>query len=147
MSIEEQIRSIAQEELSRQVHEVEENLKALFKRENKRLKVDLESLAGEIEALNAKFKEEVDSLTGSTRKDHIRMKENLEGLAGQIEGLGSSVEGLKGRIEKLEEELSNRWSLVVKLRKYTLDQLMSEYKRLTGSMRPEQEEQVENAQS
>jgi hypothetical protein len=36
---------------------------------------------------------------------------------------------------------------VVKLRKYTLDQLMSEYKRLTGSMRPEQEEPVENAET
>ena len=47
----------------------------------------------------------------------------------------------------LEEELNNRWSLVVKLRKYTLDQLMSEYKRLTGSLRPEQEETNENAET
>ncbi len=43
--------------------------------------------------------------------------------------------------------MNNRWSLVVKLRKYTLDQLMSEYKRLTGQMRPEQEESVENVET
>jgi len=36
--------------------------------------------------------------------------------------------------------------LVVKLRKYTLDQLMSEYKRLTGTLRPDQEESPENAE-
>jgi hypothetical protein len=62
-----------------------------------------------------------------------------------LAGLNEAVVTLTSRIETLEEELNNRWSLVVKLRKYTLDQLMSEYKRLTGSMRPEQEEKDENA--
>jgi Holliday junction resolvasome RuvABC ATP-dependent DNA helicase subunit len=56
------------------------------------------------------------------------------------------IADLSSRLEKLEEDLSNRFGLVVKLRKYTLDQLMSEYKRLTGSMRPEQEESAENAE-
>jgi len=58
----------------------------------------------------------------------------------------ASLQELSARLEKLEENLNNRWGILVKLRKYTLDQLMSEYKRLKGSMRPKQEELGENAE-
>ncbi|UCH57097.1 MAG: hypothetical protein JSV18_07120, partial [Candidatus Bathyarchaeota archaeon] len=102
MSIEEQIKSIAKDELAGQLDEVEKRMKATFKRESSQLKSNIMDLAGKIDEVNAQ------------------------------------LEDLRLRIEKLEEELNNRWSLVVKLRKYTLDQLMSEYKRLTGQMRPEQ---------
>jgi Holliday junction resolvasome RuvABC ATP-dependent DNA helicase subunit len=69
----------------------------------------------------------------------------LESVKIQLEEINSQLVDLKGRVEKLEEDLSNRWGLLVKLRKYTLDQLMTEYKRLTGSLRPEKEDTVENA--
>jgi predicted nuclease with TOPRIM domain len=72
-----------------------------------------------------------------------RLQENfgkeLGEVKGDIEEIGGKLEELSARLGKLEEDLSNRWSLVAKLRKYTLDQLMSEYKRLKGSMRPEQD--------
>jgi len=110
MSIEEQIRTIAKDELSTQMDELEKRFKATIKKENRQLREDIQELGGQLKAFVAQ------------------------------------LEDLQGRIGKLEEELNNRWSLVVKLRKYTLDQLMSEYKRLTGQMRPEQEESVENAE-
>ena len=110
MSIEDQIRTIAKEELSTEVEEIEKRLKAAYRKENRQL------------------------------------REDMKGLGDKLEAITAQLSDLQGRIEKLEEELNNRWSLVVKLRKYTLDQLMSEYKRLTGQMRPEQEESVENVE-
>jgi len=110
MSIEEQIRKIAKEELSTQFEEFEE------------------------------------LLTTSYRKNSRQVREDLKELTGRFDEITLQLDDLRQRIEKLEEEMNNRWSLVVKLRKYTLDQLMSEYKRLTGQMRPEQEESVENAE-
>ena len=110
MSIEDQIRTIAKEELSTEVEEIEKRLKAAY------------------------------------RKENIQLREDIKGLGDKLEAITAQLSDLQGRIEKLEEELNNRWSLVVKLRKYTLDQLMSEYKRLTGQMRPEQEESIENVE-
>ncbi len=110
MSIEEQIRSIAKEELEAQLAEAEKRLKAARSKETKAVRDQIEALGGRFDEIDVKFEE------------------------------------LYSRLGKLEEELSNRWGLLVKLRKYTLDQLMSEYKRLTGSLRPEQEESVENAE-
>ncbi len=111
MSIEEQIRTIAKEELSTEFEEIEKSLKAAY------------------------------------RKDNRQIREDLKVLTGKIDKFTVQMDDLLQRIEKLEEEMNNRWSLVVKLRKYTLDQLMSEYKRLTGQMRPEQEESIENAET
>ncbi len=111
MSIEEQIRTIAKEELSTEFEEIEKSLKAAY------------------------------------RKDNRQIREDLKVLTGKFEKFTVQMDDLLQRIEKLEEEMNNRWSLVVKLRKYTLDQLMSEYKRLTGQMRPEQEESIENAET
>jgi len=70
----------------------------------------------------------------------------MERLKEQIVELKNQVDTLNERANKLEEELSSRWGLLVKLRKYTLDQLMAEYKRLTGSMRSDQEESDENVE-
>ena len=86
-------------------------------------------------------------LKNAFRNENIQLKEDITGLRGKLDELTVQLDDLTGRIEKLEEELHNRWSLVVKLRKYTLDQLMSEYKRLTGQLRPELEESVENAET
>lgn len=84
-------------------------------------------------------------------KTHSKQKnkeilDQVEVITTQLDVLNEMIADLSSRLEKLEEDLSNRFGLVVKLRKYTLDQLMSEYKRLTGSMRPEQEESPENAE-
>ncbi|HUS77612.1 MAG TPA: hypothetical protein VM050_02970 [Patescibacteria group bacterium] len=110
MSIEEQIRTIATDELETQLIELEKRLRNSMRQENRELKEQMDALGVQLEQVQARFGE------------------------------------FSLRIEKLEEDLSNRFGLVVKLRKYTLDQLMSEYKRLTGTMRPEQEETVENAE-
>lgn len=99
------------------------------------------------EELSTEFEEIEKRLKAAYRKDNRQIREDLKGLTGKFEEFTAQMDDLIQRIEKLEEEMNNRWSLVVKLRKYTLDQLMSEYKRLTGQMRPEQEESVENAET
>ncbi|MBC8224306.1 hypothetical protein H8E65_06935 [Candidatus Bathyarchaeota archaeon] len=146
MSIEEQIKTIVKQELKEPLAEIEKSLKTSFRRENGNLKADLEAIAAQIGGLNANLKDGIGALSAQTKKENIKVKEDIEALTGQLAGLSESIVALTGRIETLEEELNNRWSLVVKLRKYTLDQLMSEYKRLTGTMRPEQEETDENVE-
>ena len=146
MSIEEQIKTIVKQELEEPLAEIEKSLKISFRRENSTLKEDLAAIAAQIGGLDANLKEGIGALSVQTKKDNIKVKEDIETLTGQLADLNETIVALAGRIETLEEELHNRWSLVVKLRKYTLDQLMSEYKRLTGTMRPEQEEKDENAE-
>ena len=146
MSIEEQIKTIVKQELEAPLAEIEKNLKNSFRRENSNLQVDLEAIVAQIGGLDASLKDGIGALSAQTKKDNIKVKEDIEDLTGQLAGLNEALVTLTGRIETLEEELNNRWSLVVKLRKYTLDQLMSEYKRLTGTMRPEQEEKDENVE-
>ena len=146
MSIEEQIKTIVKQELDEPLAEIEKSLKISFRRENSTLKEDLAAIAAQIGGLDASLKEGIGALSAQTKKENIKVKEDIETLTGQLAGLNETIGALAGRIETLEEELNNRWSLVVKLRKYTLDQLMSEYKRLTGTMRPEQEETDENAE-
>ncbi len=82
----------------------------------------------------------------SFKRDSKELKDDISAVKDQLVEMNTVLSDLASRLEKLEEDLSNRFGLVVKLRKYTLDQLMSEYKRLTGSMRPEQEETVENTE-
>ena len=147
MSIEEQIKTIAKQEIETPLTDIEKRLKTSFKQDNAKLKEDLDAIAAQIEGLDENLKEGIVTLSAQTKKETIKIKEDVEALTGQISDLVATVEDLTGRIETLEEELNNRWSLVVKLRKYTLDQLMSEYKRLTGSLRPEQEETNENAET
>ena len=147
MSIEEQIKTIVKQELEAPLADIENRVKSSFRRENNTLKEELEAIAAQIGGLDASLNVGVSSITAQTKKENIRIKEDIEALTGQIAGLSTTIEGLASRVETLEEELNNRWSLVVKLRKYTLDQLMSEYKRLTGTMRPEQEEMDENAET
>jgi flagellar motility protein MotE (MotC chaperone) len=97
MSIEEQIKNIAKEEIRRQLAEIEEGF-----------------------------------------------REYLEKEIGEIR---EQLSGLSSRTEKLEKRLDERMNLLVKLRKYTLDQLMSEYNRLMDIMRPaEKKETAENVE-
>jgi len=97
MSIEEQIKNIAQEVLQRQLAEIEGGFREYLEKE--------------------------------------------------IEEIREQLSDLSSRTEKLETRLDEKVNLLVKLRKYTLDQLMSEYKRLTEIIRPtEKEETAENAE-
>ena len=110
MSIEEQIRTIAKDELQTQLDAIEKRMRSSF------------------------------------RKESNEIKEQIQAISTQMEDLGTLIADLNLRTQKLEEDLSNRFGLVVKLRKYTLDQLMSEYKRLTGTLRPDKKESPENAE-
>jgi archaellum component FlaC len=147
MSIEDHIKTLAKQELEESMKDIENRLNESLKQENTKLKEDLETIAEKIEKIDESLKEGVSVLTSQTKKENIQIKEELEVLTGKVSSLSITFEDLTNRVVALEEELHNRWSLVVKLRKYTLDQLMSEYKRLTGSMRPEKEELDENAES
>ncbi len=146
MSIEDHIKTIAKQELEESMKDIENRLNESLKQENDKLKQDLETIAEKIERIDESLKEGVSVLTSQTKKENIKIKDDIEVLTGKLSNLSITIEDLTNRVVTLEEELHNRWSLVVKLRKYTLDQLMSEYKRLTGSMRPEQEEISENAE-
>ncbi len=146
MSIEEQIKTIVKQELEAPLADIENRVKSSFMGENNTLKEELEAIAAKIGGLDASLSVCVSDITAQTKKENIRIKEDIDALTGQIAGLSATIEGLVGRVGTLEEELTNRWSLVVKLRKYTLDQLMSEYKRLTGTMSPEQVEMDENVE-
>ena len=90
---------------------------------------------------------ELEKLLKNYYKDeNSKLRLQVDDLTRMLEDVKASNEDLVSRIEKLEEDLGNRFGLIVKLRKYTLDQLMSEYKRLTGNMRPEKKEIDENTE-
>ena len=89
MSVEEQIRDIAREELKTLLDEIEEKLRSYF-------------------------------------------DEELEGFRKQLSEVSS-------RTEMLEKQLHEKVNILVKLRKYTLDQLMSEYNRLMDVIQPDKE--------
>jgi len=62
-----------------------------------------------------------------------------EELDSQLEEIREQVSGVSSRIDALEKEMNEKWTLVLNLRKHTLDQLMLEYRNLRGE--PFQESQ------
>ena len=60
------------------------------------------------------------------------IKEELKTQLGELSSLPS-------RMDALEKELKERWSLVLSLRKHTLDQLMLEYRNLKEPTRESQD--------
>jgi len=60
------------------------------------------------------------------------IKEELKTQLGELSSLPS-------RMDALEKELKERWSLVLNLRKHTLDQLMLEYRNLKEPTRESQD--------
>lgn len=69
-------------------------------------------------------------------------EEFREYLEKEINDIRGQLSSLSSKTEKLEKRLDERMNLMVKLRKYTLDQLMSEYKRLIDVMRPAEKEEI-----
>jgi uncharacterized protein involved in exopolysaccharide biosynthesis len=110
MSLEEQIRTIANDELQTQIDDIEKRMRSSFRKENNEI------------------------------------KEQIQALGTQLEDLNTLITGINLRSEKLEKNIPKRFGLITKLRKHTLDQLMSEYKRLTGTLRPDQDESPKNAE-
>ncbi len=110
MSLEEQIRTIAKDELQTQLDNIEKRMRSSF------------------------------------RKESNEIKEQIQAMSTQLEEMGTLIAELNLKAEKLEEGLINKFELIVKLRKYTLDQLISGYKRFTGTLHPNLEEPAENAE-
>ena len=100
MSVEEQIKTIAKDELQAQLDTIEEVMRSSF------------------------------------RKESNEVKEKIQATSTQLEEMGTLIAELNLRTEKLEKDLINKFDLIVKLRKNTLDQLISEYKRLMGILFP-----------
>lgn len=71
------------------------------------------------------------------------VKEELES---QLKEIKERVSGVSAKIDKIEGELSNRWNLILSLRKHTIEQLMSEYKRFKNELRLETEEHEEQSE-
>lgn len=96
MSIEEQIKKIANDELQAQKDTIEKVIQSSF------------------------------------RKESIEFKKQLQVVSSQLEEIDALIAELNLRIEKLEEDLSNKFGLIMILRINTLDKLISEYQRLIG---------------
>ena len=110
MSVEEQIRTIAKDELQTQLDTIEEGMRSSF------------------------------------RKQSNELKKKIQVISIQLEEMGTLIAELNLRTEKLEKDLINKFDLIVKLRKNTLGQLISEYKRLMGTLYPNLEESAEKAE-
>jgi len=72
-----------------------------------------------------------------------RFQHLIESELTEIRGQLSSI---AARTEKIEGEMSSKWNILVKLRRHTLDKLMSEYKKVENLMRPEKAEAEETAE-
>jgi len=94
------------------------------------------------------IEEQIKSIVKEELKGEIsKIEEGLRGyLEEELEEIKSQLTILKSRTEELEKRLDDRMNLLVRLRKYTLDSLMSEYKRLMEAVRPEKEESAENTE-
>jgi len=92
------------------------------------------------------IEEQVKNIAKEELKAEIsKMEEGIRGyLEEELEEIKSQLADLKSRTEGLEKRLDDRMNLLVKLRKYTLDSLMSEYNRFMDAVRPEKEESAEN---
>lgn len=70
-------------------------------------------------------------------------KRFMEQLEKELDEVKKQLSEVCERTDNLENELSDRWNVLVKLRKYTLDQMVSEYKRIAEIIRPGKEETEE----
>ena len=57
----------------------------------------------------------------------------------ELQRIGGRLSDIDDRIGKIEEAQNNKWNTLLKLKKYTLDQLMLEYRKFADAMRPERE--------
>ena len=69
-----------------------------------------------------------------------------EELEIQLKEIREQLSDIAARMENVEGELSNKWDILVKLRRHTLDQLISEYRKVAGAMPLASEETEEPAE-
>ena len=68
------------------------------------------------------------------------IKEELEAQ------LGEQISSVNSRIDAMEEEMRKKLRILMKLRKYTLDQLMLEHRKVKSELFPKSEGLNENAE-
>ena len=69
----------------------------------------------------------------------VLVKEELDKQLGEIRKKLSSI---SDRVDKVERKQGKKWNLLLRLRKHTLDDLMSEYNRFKEEMFKTNEEQA-----
>jgi hypothetical protein len=73
------------------------------------------------------------------KRVRVLVKEELDKQLGEIREKLSSI---SDRVDKVERKQGKKWNLLLRLRKHTLDDLMSEYNRFKEEMFKTNEEQA-----
>ena len=78
----------------------------------------------------------------------------LEEVEGRLNLMGKEIEemmarlsNIEARAERIEEKLGDKFNVLMRLRKRTLNHLMSEYSKVEEAMRPEGIEPKETAEA
>lgn len=61
----------------------------------------------------------------------------------ELEKFKVEISEICERVGKLETNSKNKWNLLLKLRKHTIDQLMAEYRKIAEIIRPAEREEAE----
>ena len=70
----------------------------------------------------------------------VLVKEELDK---QLVEIRDQIAGLSSKIDEIEIEHGKKWNLILRLRKHTLDELMSEYRTIKEEMHQTTEEQAD----
>ncbi len=70
----------------------------------------------------------------------VLVKEELDK---QLKEIRDQIASLSSRIDKIEREQGKKWNLILRLRKHTLDELMSEYRKIKEETHQTTEEQAD----
>ena len=70
----------------------------------------------------------------------VLVKEELDKQLGEIR---EQIAGLSSKIDEIEREHGKKFDLILRLRKHTLDELMSEYRKIKEEMHKTTEEQAD----
>jgi hypothetical protein len=73
------------------------------------------------------------------RQVRVLVKEELDKQLGEIREKLSSI---SDRVDEVERKQGKKWNLILRLRKHTLDELMSEYRKIKEEMHKTTEEQA-----
>jgi len=69
--------------------------------------------------------------------------EEMKRYMAELEKFKGEVSDLCERVSKLETNSKNKWNLLLKLRKHTIDQLIAEYRKISEAIRPSEREETE----
>ena len=74
------------------------------------------------------------------KRVRVLVKEELDKQLGEIREKLSSI---SDRVDEVERKQGKKWNLLMRLRKHTLDDLMSEYNKFKEEMHKTNEEQAD----